>query len=158
MRVHQMVAIGAFAVVALSACTTTPEAIPDSVASPGPSVETVTDELGHIEVVRTSTYPEFSPVPQVVLVRSIEVDTRLSCKPQEGRLEGAVLWKQGPRTVKTAAEWLIARGSTAIVVTQSPSRAVVLELNGKESVVGRTSLQNEGGRWYATGGVQCTTR
>lgn len=113
-------------------------------------------ELGPIEVVRTSTYPEFSPAPRVVRIRSIAVDTRLSCKPAEDRLEGAVLWRQGPRTVKTAAEWLIGRRSTAIVLAQSPARAVVLELNGNERVIGRTTLQNEAGRWYATGGMQCT--
>lgn len=160
MRIRQLPVFGACVALALSGCTSTPQSLPESgSATPAGTTEEVSDRLKRVEVVRTSSYPAMSSIPQPVQIGAIQVATRLTCAPRH-RERIYLAWRGVPTLRKAALVLTRKPSSSAVVVRQSPVRAVVLELSQRGSLISRTPLDRfdpyDRGWWTPSGTtVQC---
>lgn len=150
---------GVAAVLALTACTSTPEsaATQDS-PSPSAAADNASEQPPRFTLTRAPGYPEFTALPPRLQIGEQTVSTRLRCRG-EGRR--AAIPGMSPMTLKELARLATGaerREAAAVIVMQSRSHGILLGYNKGDQLVSRWRLSRLGARWGVDSMTWCAPK
>jgi len=160
MRVRQIGLIGVLAAFAMTACTSTPAPLPGSAPQTAPTadVENASEDPPRVAQIFAPTFPQVSRLPRRLDAGDRTVSTRLRCPNGNRRI--IYVGFMGGMKLRELALFVTDKpsGSTAVVIMQSKKDALILHLNERGKLIGRSPAYRNQGSWFPNGITHCAKK
>ena len=159
MRVFPRALMGAVGALLLNGCTSTPESsVTPEATTPTPAVENVSEDPPRVTRIFAPTYPQLSRLPPRLDAGDRSVTTRLQCPNDRRKI--IEFYFLSEMTLRELTLYLTDKpfGSTAVIVMQSSKDALVLHLNERGNLIGRSHAYRQQGSWFPNGITHCANK